>query len=238
MQTKEKLIGDIILQLTQGNPSDDLSLEQEQVAYWIEYYLHDMIRREIVDYQKKGHQIPPIYIRRDVALTLTEENITDVAAIKQRFYLELEEEIIDLPRDGGIIRILDYDRNLVRMTSVEDIDDLRNLRFAKPSPENLVAYREGKDKIFVEGLNTADVDFNPFMCSYIPKQDILSLADDAEILITDQLVPILIDLCVQRGKLELYGSQPDAANDGVDTKQVQYHTAITNPVKGEPQSEE
>lgn len=237
MTTKEKLVSDIVLQLTQGNPSDDLALEEEQVAYWIDYHLNDLIRREIVDALKKGDKIPPIYIRRDIALKLTEETVADVSNAKQRFYLTLQEEVIDLPRDGGIVRVLDYDRNLVRMTSVEDLEDLRHLRFAKPSPENPIAYREGK-KIFIEGINTADVSFNPFMCSYIPKQNILSLTDNAEILITDQLIPILVDLCVQRGKLVLYGSQSDDANDGVDKKQTQYHTAISNPTKEQPQPEQ
>lgn len=239
MHTKEKLIGDILLQLTQGSPSDDLALEEEQVAYWIQYYLHDLIRREILDYQRKGQMIPPIYIRRDIALELQEEDVDDVADVKQRIYVELEDDVLDLPRDGGIVRVLDYDRNLIQKTSVEELEHLRHLRFAKPSLENILYYREGK-KIFIEGFNTADIDFNPIMVSHIPKQDVLALDDDDEILITDQLVPILIDLCVQRGKLELYGSEPDKANDGIDNKNIQYHTAITNPAKEQstPQPEE
>lgn len=239
-QTKEKLIGDIILQLTQSSPSDDLALEEEQVAYWIQYYLHDLIRREILDYQNKGQMIPPIYIQRDVALELQEEAITDVDDVKQRLYVELVDDVLDLPRDGGIVRVLDYDRNLIQKTSVEELEHLRHLRFAKPSLDNILYYREGK-KIFIEGFNTADISFNPVMVSFIPKQDVLALADNGEILITDQLVPILIDLCVQRGKLELYGSEADKANDGIDNKNIQYHTAITNPARGEqstPQPEE
>lgn len=228
--TKNKLISDIILQLTQGSPSDDLALEEAQVAYWIEYHLHDLIRREIIDYRKKGQAIPPIYIRRDISLDLLEESVADVSSEHQRLYVELEEDVLDLPRDGGIIRILDYDRNLIHVTTVEDLEDLRKLRFAKPSPENVVAYREGK-KLFIEGFNTADIDFNPVMVSYIPKQDILGMADDAEVLISDQLVPVLIDVCVQRGKLQMYGTQPDKENDGTDTKQTVYHTAIQNPTR-------
>lgn len=238
MHTKERLISDIILQLTQGSPSDDLALEEEQVAYWLQYYLHDLIRREILDYQRKGQMIPPVYIRRDIALKLKEESVTDVDAVKQRIYAELVDDVLDLPRDGGIIRVLDYDRNLIQKTSVEELEHLRNLRFAKPSLNNILYYREGK-KIFIEGFNTADISFNPVMVSFIPKQDVLALADNGEILITDQLVPILIDLCVQRGKLELYGSETDKANDGIDNKEIKYHTAIQNPVKGEePQPQE
>lgn len=231
IHTKEKLIGDIILQLTQGSPSDDLQLEESQVAYWIEYTLHDLIRKEIVEELSKGNMIPPIYVRRDVALTLTEENITNVDSEHQRMYVDLPEKVLDLPRDAGIVRVLDYDRNLIHKTSVEELEYLRNLRFAKPSLNNVVYYREGaaSNRIFIEGFNTADIDFNPIMVSYVPRQDILALADSGEVLISDRLVPILIDLCVQRGKLELYGTQVDQENDGVDNKQVQYHTAIQNP---------
>jgi hypothetical protein len=236
-QTKEKLISDIILKITQSNPSDDLALEEDQVAYWISLHLNDLIRREIIEEQKKGNMIPPIYIRRDVVIEPQEESITNVSAFNQRIYIELPEEVVDLPRDGGIVRLLDYDRNLIHKTSVEQLEDLRNLHFAKPSPENPVYYREGKtnNKIFIEGFNTADIDFNPFMCSYIPKQDIISMADGDEVLITDQLVPILRDLCVQEGKEELYGSEPDKENDGVDNKKIQYHTAIQNPVNQDQQ---
>lgn len=234
--TKEKLVSDIILQLTQGSPSDDLALEEEQVVYWIDYYLNDLIRREIIDYQRKGQMIPPIYIRRDVALELQEENVADVDDVHQRIYTELPEEVLDLPRDSGVVRVLDYDRNLIHKTSIDELEYLRNLRFSKPSPENVVYYREGK-KIFVEGFNSADIEFNPVMASYVPKQDVLSLDDDDEVLISDQLVPILIDLCVQRGKLELYGTQADQNNDGTDNKQIQYHTAIQNPAKQQQTTE-
>jgi hypothetical protein len=237
MVTKEQLISDIILQLTQGNPSDDIAVEEDQVAFWLQYHLHDLIRREIIDYRKKGQQIPPIYIRRDVALALGEEAIADVADANQRLYVELEEDVLDLPRDGGVIRVLDYDRNLIHMTAAEDLEDLRNSRFAKPSIDNVIGYREGK-KIFIEGFNTADIDFNPLMVSYIPKQDVIAMADDDEVLVSDQLVPVLIDLCVQRGKLQMYGTVPDQANDGTDAKQPVYHTSIQNPTKQDAQPTE
>lgn len=239
--TKNSLISDIILQLTQGSPSDDLALEEDQVAAWIDYHLNDLVRREIIDYQKKGYLIPPIYIRRDIELDLQEENIADVDDNKQRIFVdlnELEEDILDLPRDTGIVRVLDYDRNLINKTSVEDIESIRNLRFAKPSPENVLYYREGKTILIIEGFNTPDIEFNPIMISYVPKQNVFELGDDDEVLITDQLVPILIDLCVQRGKLQLYGSQPDSSNDGKDVKQTQYHTAIQNPTRQESQPTE
>lgn len=238
--TKHQTISDIELKLTQAAPSDDLELEQEQIAFWVQQHLNELVAREIIEEKKKGNQIPPVYIVRDVALELNEESVADVDAEKQRIYVDLTDltdEILDLPRDGGIVRVLDYDRNLIRMSTVEDIEDTRNLRFAKPSQSNIIAHREGSILV-IEGFNTADLDFNPIMISYVPKQDILSMADAGELKVTDRLYTILIDTVVQQGKLELYGTQADMTNDGVDPKQVQYHTAISNPAKQEQQSAE
>lgn len=228
-QTKEKLISDVILRVTQANPTDDLALEESQVAHWIQLHLHELIIREINDAKKKGKMIPPIYIKRDVALNMVEETITDVDDFDQRLYVTLTEEVLDLPNDGGIVRVLDYDRNIISRVAVEDLEDLRRLRFAKPSPNNVVFYREGNDYIFIEGFNTADIEFNPLMVSYIPKQDIMALADTDEVLVSDQLVPLLVAAVEEEAKLMLYGSEPDVDNDGTDKKKIQYHNAIQNP---------
>ena len=141
-------------------------------------------------------------------------------------------EVLDLPRDGGVVRVLDYDLNRIEKTSVEELELLRDLRFAKPSSNNVLHYRQG-EKVFIIGFNTADILFNPILVDYVPKQSVIAMADTDEVLISDQLTPLLIDLCVQRGKQMLYGTTPDEANDGVDVKKTLYHTAISNPSRGE-----
>lgn len=225
---KEILLSDIELQLHQGAPSDDSELEIEQIAKWVQDHLNDLVRKEILDETAKGNPIPPIYIVRETALELTEEELEDMDNEKQRMYLELEDEVLDLPRDMGVLRVLDYDLNLIRKTSVENLEDVRSLRFAKPSQNNALHYREGK-KIFIEGFNTADISFEPFIVDYVKKQNILELADDGEVLISDQLIPILIAAAVQTGKLQMYGTQPDEESDSKDTKKTAYHLAINNP---------
>ncbi len=225
--TKFKLLSDIQLQLLQGNPSDDSELEFDQLAQWAQYHLHDLIRREIIAELKKGNMPPPIYITRDIGLEMSEENVTDISDSKQRFWIDLSQEVLDLPNDRGIVRVEDYDGNLLMKTSLDQLSMTRDLRFVKPTGNSVLYYRVGT-KVFIEGFNTADVDFNPVIVYYVPKQDILAMGDSDEILISDQLIPVLIDLCVQRGKLQMYGTQADSANDGVDNKNIQYHTAISN----------
>ena len=235
---KEKLISDVLLQLYQGSLTDDKSLEDSQVAHWATIHLNDLVKREIMTEKEKGHQVPPIYIIREIARPITEEEVDDIDDENQRMYVELEGEVLDLPRDGGIVKVLDYDLNLIHPASTEGIGMLSDFRFASPSSENPLYYREGK-KIFIKGFNSADLDFNDIMVHYVKKQDVIALEDEDEILISDKLIPALMDLIVQRGKLELYGTQPDASSDSVDRKQPVYHTAISNPSKQvEPETEQ
>lgn len=238
MVTKGILIGDIELQLLQGSPSDDSELEPEQICQWVNTHLNDLVRKEIIAEQAKGNMIPPIYIMRETGLEFTEEEVEDVDDEKQRMFVELENDVLDLPRDGGLVRVLDQDLNLIRKTSVENLEDLRNLRFAKPSISNVVHYREGK-KIFIEGFNTTDLEFNNPIVDYVPHQNLLELEDDDEVLVSDQILPLVIAAVVQTGKLQLYGTQADETSDSKDTKQTAYHLAINNPTtQSNPQPSE
>lgn len=226
--TKARIISDIELALLQSNPSDDSELEKDQIAQWVQYHLHDLIRQEVTAEMKKGNGVPPIYLIREEGLEMSEEDVEGIADSKQRFWVDLTEDVLDLPDDAGIVRVEDYDGNLIMKTNIEQLSMVRDLRFSKPTINNVLYYRIGK-KVFVDGFNTGDSEFNPIIVYFVPKQDVTAMEDSDEIIISDQLIPILVDLCVQRGKLELYGTQVDIANDGTDTKQVQYHTAISNP---------
>lgn len=231
-KSKEQFISDVILQLTQSAPTDDIAIEEDQIAAWGSDFLNDLIQREIVSEIKKGKSIPPIYITRETGLELAEESVADIDDEDQRMYLELTGEVLEVPGDRGIVKVLDYDLNLIHKTSTENLEILNDLRFSKPTLENPLYYREGQ-QIFIKGFNTADLEFNEFIVHYVQKQNLLTMGDEDEIKATDQLLNVLSDLTVQKGKLELYGTQPDTASDSVDRKTPVYHTAISNPTKND-----
>lgn len=269
--TKNQLISDIELQLNQGNISDDSELDRSQIAQWIDYELYQLVRQECDVAVKQGKQIPPLYIIRDVANMLSEEQLVievanyaalpgsgqlgkiyftkdtnkyykwistgwlqitqyevEAAESNQRMYFDLSTDVVDLNNDAGVIRVLTDEYDVVNKSSIDSLDMVRNLRFSGPSPDQLVWYREGKN-IYVEGLNKAEIYDNTFIVDYVEKQNILSLLDTQDVRISDVLLPTLIDRVVQRGKLQMYGTVPDVANDGADVKQQMYHTAISNP---------
>lgn len=237
MITKQKIVDDVILQLNQGAISDDSELSKVQIAQWIQYHLHDLIKREITAEKAKGNMIPPIYIIREDGFELSEENVVDMDDNRQRMWVELTNDVLDLPKDAGLVQVLDYDYNLIHKASLESLNMINSLRFAKSAPKNLLYFRQGK-KIFVEGLQTSEIPYTPIIVDYIPKQNVLALNDTDEIIISDQLIPVLIDLVVQQGKLMLYGTQIDEQSDGVDSKKPAYHTAISNPSSNQPQPTE
>lgn len=236
--TKAKLISDLILQLTQSSISDDSEIEESQVAIWIQYHLHSLQRQEITASVNAGQGVPPLYVVTEVGLEMSEEDVEGIADAKQRFWIDLSNDVLDLPDDKGIVRVEDYDGNLVLKTSIEQLGMVRDLKFSKPSLNNFLHYRIGK-KVFIEGINTADANFNPFIVHYVPKQDVLSMSDSDEVLVSNLILPTLIDLVVARGKAELLGSVPaDQESDGVHRTQPVYHSQIANPARKEAQTEE
>ena len=226
--TKEKLISDVILQFNQSVLTDDSQLEDDQVAFWLDYYLNDLVKREIVAEKRKGNQIPPVYIGQPEVCTLIEETTADIDDEDQRMYINLTNEVLDLPRDAGVVKVTDFDLNIIHPATLEGIEMLSDLRFAAPSSENPLYYRNGK-RLYVKGFNSADLEFNDILVWYVKRQIILEMDDTDEVIVSDQLLPVLIDLAVAKGKLELFGTQPDTASDGKDTKKTVYHTQIQNP---------
>lgn len=224
--TKKTIIDDIELELLAGSVSDDTELSKSQIAYWVDVHINQVIANEINNKLRLGEPIPSVYIKK---VTCQELLVEDDPCGEDRVYVELTDDILTLNNNSGIIKVLDEEGNEIQKASTEHLSLFSNMRFSKPSVENLQYTQEGISKIYFPGLRSVDAPFEQPTIWYVPKQDIMSAADSYEVLISDLSLPILIDMCVERGKRELYGGQQDVANDGMDVKDVQYHTAIRNP---------
>lgn len=223
--TKAKLLSDIELQLSQGDISDDSAIDRRQIAFWIDYELPLLIRGECDALIQLGKQIPPVYVIRETSLELDEENVAEVEDKNQRMFFDLSGEVLDLYDDLGVVRVITDEQDFVHKISTKSIDMFLKLRFARPSAEVLTWHRVGS-RFFIDGLQTSDIEFNSFIVDYIEKQDILELADDDEVRVSDLILPELINRVVQRGKLQMYGTVPDVSNDSQDVKPPVYHTQI------------
>jgi hypothetical protein len=226
MPTVAQLVSDVELQLNQGEISDDSSLDRRQIKFWLSNNLNALVANEINSKITRGEQIPSVYQKVDSLGISEDEESGEV----DRIFIELDEEVLTVNKDAGIVFVETDQRNQIDKASTETMTLFRNLRFSKPSETNLLYYRIG-NKLYIEGLKSVDLPFESIYVWYVPKQDILSLEDTDEVLVSDLVLPELIGMTVQQGKLQLYGTQPDVANDGTDVKSVQYHTAIKNPTE-------
>lgn len=225
---KAKIIDDIFLQLTQSSPSDDSEIEKDQIAFQLQYELNNLIKQEISAEKAAGRQIPPIYITIEDCNVINVEDLECTADCKDRVYIDITGEVVDLQKDAGLVRIITDEGDVVLPASVESLDVINNLRFAKASRTNPIYYRQAK-RIFIEGVGEAEVDLSKVTVYYVNKQDILALEDTDEVIMTDQIKPLVIDAVLKRMKLEIYGSEADTDSDSVDVKQARYHNIIANP---------
>lgn len=223
--TKKEVRDDIILQLTQSAPSDDLQLEESQVDYCIDVSLNALVANECNEKLKRGQAIPAIYHKKVTIATGEFEDSGD----NDRVYFELDEPILELNNHGGVLRVLTDDGTAINRASIQTLNLFNAMRFAKPSESNLLYTHQGTDRLYIEGLKESDIPFDSIDLWYVPKQDVLGAADSYELLVSDLTLPMLIDTCVQQLKLELYGSQIDESNDGMPGTEPTYHQQIANP---------
>jgi hypothetical protein len=227
--TKKAILDDIILQLTQSNPSDDLALEYTQLAQWLDYYRNLVVTTELNSKLEINEMIPSIYLTREACLVSEAEENDCGDDCENRISIELENDVMTLNNDGGIVMVQTDDGDqVIKAGAINTIMLFRNMRYAKPSEENFVYYRQGT-KIYIEGMKAVDIPFDNFHVWYVAKQDLGSAIDSTEVIASDLALPQIIAAVVQAGKQQMYGTQVDNESDGVDNKQVQYHTAISNP---------
>lgn len=226
--TKAQLISDCELSLYAGTISDDAAVEKDQLSFWISYHLNNLVATECNEKLKRGESIPAIYQVR-AALEIPElEALDDVDESDERIYCEMDNEILTLNSDMGLITVLDEEGEEIKKAGIQTLQLFKHMRFGKPTLENPLYYRQGL-KIFLLGFKPVDIPFSLIQVFYVPKQSLLDMDDDEEVLCSDLVLPELIARVTQEGKLMLYGTQADQANNGVDDSKPVYHQQIKSP---------
>ncbi len=222
---KNRLIDDVFLAATQGSPSDDSEISKEQIAYWATQVRNQLVKSEIEVELKSGRRVPPIYISREDCEPLAIEDLECQADCDDSVYIDLDFDVLDLMDDGGLVRVVTDEQEQVKIISVDILDTIRSLRFAKPSMTNPACYRVGS-RIFVEGVKHPEVPFNFLSVYYVKKQDVQALSDTDEVICSDLIAPVLIQTLSEMLKNQMYGSAPDPNNDGQAYNQSIYHRVI------------
>lgn len=217
--TKEQLISDIILRITRGKPSDDQELEPRQVAFWIDQWLPSLVADMLNKKLEAGMGIDPNYIKVE---TCEEPSIIllDCRDCQDNIYFTLCETPVSLVRDRGVIRVATEDGMWVDKISLEELDDLKNLRFSKPSTKN-VKYHRVKNKLYFHGITQDTMHLFKFTISYIPSQVLADLDDDDIVYVGDDILPILAEKLEEIARRQTYQSDEDQENNAKQDLNVQ-----------------
>lgn len=225
MATVREMVSDVELALYQGQISDDAETEREQIKFWLSYHLNQLVATECNEKVKRGEQIPAIYqVRASLEVPDLEET-DEVDETDERVYVTMDEEILDLNKDAGVIAVLDEQNDEIKKTTIGTILQFKHTKFGAPSLGNLLYYREGQ-KIYIYGFKPSDVPFATIQVWYVPKQNLREMAETEEVLCSALVLPQVIAAAVETGKHQLLGSQADPENDGVEKTSPVYHQQI------------
>lgn len=206
------LIDSIFLSVYGGNPSDDISLARPQVQLWL-LNTRDMLVKAYLDEKiKSGETIDTVYIERETCKITDIEDLDCVDDPDERIFFTITKRPMSLLKDSGVVKVITNEDLLVYKTTLERVETVKDLKYAKPSTTNLVYYRTGLD-INVLGLNSKNLTTTSFIVFYVASLSDQTLTETDDIKIQDDLLPSLLQIVEDEARRELFGLQ-DTENDG------------------------
>jgi hypothetical protein len=218
MKTKGELVSDLELRFTEGKPSDDIEIERDQLAFWLDLAANSLVADQLSKQMSRKEDVNPQYIQPSGYLTAQEEGLAEVNAAYERYSIDISGLRI-LPfrgksRDFGVVRVQDnLNKQLVEIT-YDDSDFYRDLKFACPSSSNQQWYRED-GKIYLDGVDFSNVNLRQYRVFYVQSIDSSSLTDAQDYPVGEDILSMIVDIAEEIGWGQLR-EQPvhDLENDG------------------------
>lgn len=209
-------IDHVILNCYAGKPSDDSELSRSQVLSWL-ITSRDEIVKNFLDLQIRNNKpLDTFYQEREANLSAQAEDLTNTEEEDERIYVTLTKQPMNLLNDLGVVRVITEDGVMLNRSRNEQIDWVKDLKYAKPTYKTPVYYRDGR-KVVLEGVNYKNLK-TTYIVYYIPTSGSQTLTEASTIHISDEFLNSLIDQVTKQAKMELYGSMSDEENDGKDVK--------------------
>lgn len=203
--TKEKIVSDLILRLTGGKPSDDMEFDYNQCLDWLDQARSAAVSQWIR--QSGGMYIPPGLFKRYECQSFTTETPECVfGGCFSNTYLDIERPI-SLREERGIRISRQNGRTLNRLTSPQEYQIIKRLRFAK---EDTFWYRVG-ERVYFIGNEKINHNYK-FIVDLVPAST-SSLADTDQYPIIEELYPTIMAMAEEIG-LRQAKVPIDINNDG------------------------
>lgn len=204
-------ISNIELLVQKGLVSDDSPLDRSQILFWLISNV-DAIGKEYLDLQiGAGKPLDSVMFLKEACKLIADEDESCVDLEDERSYITMTYQPMSLLNDMGIVRVTTNDGYFVHRSREEQIDIVKDLRYAKPTKDHLVYYRENK-KLFIEGFNNTPN--TKFIVWYIPTAESQSLTEASEIKLPGELIPMLLERVEQIALREMQVGVQDLENDG------------------------
>ncbi len=214
MAIKDKIISDIELELTRGKPSDDLEIGREQIDYWISIERDRIVRDYLERYKRDSGELDPFYITRTECLDVSLYNINcPYGDCPKEITATIPFDVLSLSGDDGIETVrLNNGRNVARV-DLNDLEIIDAMRFSKPSINNPVYYRNGR-QLYFRGLPEKFIRKGKITIFAVKSIEGETILDTDEFPISEDLIPTLTDDVLERGLRELTAQFEDLHNDG------------------------
>lgn len=217
MKTRGELVSDLELRFTESRPSDDIELERDQLAHWLDLsansLLSDYLSKQIV----RREDINPFYITSNDYAGASEEGLDDVISSNERYYVDISSlnilPIRGFSRDYGVVRVHDETNKQMVNITYDDSAFYKHLEFACAKDDNIQWYREA-GRIYLSGVGINNATFKKFRVFYVEPIDSSSLADTADYPLADDLLPMVVDIAEEVGRRQFLKPIIDLENDG------------------------
>ena len=209
--TKKVIIDDIILKLTEANPTDDFSIPRSQISYVLDTARDKIVSDAVYSDLRKGEIPNAIYIEKEAGNAITSEDDGSVdCAI--RHYVTLTKDPVWVINDKGIMLVQFSNGTKVERVRHEDLDVLKFLSGAKPTFTNPVWHREGR-KLYIDEVTDIQANEISVHIHYIPTAGYIT-DETALYPLDDGLRVAVSDMAVEILKEEIGGTVDDSVDDG------------------------
>jgi len=214
--TKEQIVSDIELRLTQGKPSADFGVPKAQIERWVDIARDKYVTEYVIESMKVGgiHGIDPADISQ------ANGAISAVAGVGHRF--TSTSDILDIPpQDSGLLKVSLVETATNTYTRIEKTDIFTNdiiedMEFSAATLAKPTCYRVATD-IYIKGLGSITVGDYLLQIEYIQSMT----GGVASYLVADNHVYDITLLAEEIGRREIgLPVISDEVNDGSQNSQL------------------
>ena len=206
------LIDNILQIVRNNNIAESEHISRHQIELWIHYYRAMLIKQAI----DKGYDVDEAYVT-----TLEPIHLDRVQIVPGKFVFVSEKELptlINFRYKPGVIAVRDMFGNLIQLGSYTKA---KLQKYRKATCKDYIAWVKN-NKIYVEGDSNQLEYISIDVILQDPTKDIPCYNPDDEYPVPSAMVPIIVQMILEKELRVMVASPSDVTNDSKDDNQNRY----------------